>query len=341
MKKEKYNEMKELEKEGLVEEYNIDENRTLKESKKSLDKHQIIAILIVIVFILIGSLANIIFPGTVFAAVIDSSIGKFFDIVSLIKDKYVSILESISIILFVGILYYIISVLLRTITKKGTRGETVAVLATDILKFAAFIIALLLILSAWTVPTSTILAGAGIIGLAVSFGAQGLLEDVFAGLSIILEKQFSVGDFVEVGNFRGEVIEIGARNTRIRNVYGNVLIIANSDIREIVNLSEELSFAITELSIEYSADLLHVENIIKDALPDIKNKIPKIIKGPRFDGVEELGDNAVILRVIAHCEEKDRPEVRRMLNKELKLLLDQNNINIPFPQLVVHTKNEE
>ena len=80
------------------------------------------------------------------------------------------------------------------------------------------ILALILVLAAWNVPTPTILAGAGIIGLAVSFGAQGLLEDVFAGLSIIFERQFNVGDFVEVGGFRGEVIRIGARNTRITPV---------------------------------------------------------------------------------------------------------------------------
>jgi small-conductance mechanosensitive channel len=202
------------------------------------------------------------------------------------------------------------------------------------------VIALILVLSAWNVPTPTLLAGAGIVGLAISFGAQGLLEDVFAGLSIILEKQFVVGNFVEVGDFRGEVIEIGPRNTRIKNIYGNILIMANSDIREIVNLSEELSFAISEVSIEYSADIEKVEEIIKENLLAIKEKIPKVIAGPKYDGVDQLGDSAVIVRVIAHCEERDRIDVRRALNKELKILFDKNNISIPFPQLVIHHTKE-
>ena len=198
------------------------------------------------------------------------------------------------------------------------------------------VIGLILVLSAWNVPTPTLLAGAGIAGLAISFGAQGLLEDVFAGLSIIFEKQFVVGNFVEVDGFRGEVIEIGPRNTRIKNIYGNILIIANSDIREIINLSEDLSFAVSEISIEYGADLDKVEEIIKSNLPSIKEKFPQILVGPVYDGVDQLGDSAVVVRVIAHCEEKDRINVRRVLNKELKRVLDENGINIPFPQLVIH-----
>jgi small conductance mechanosensitive channel len=312
----------------------------MEEKKKNLDMHKWIILAIIIVFILIGSLTGILFPGTAFATVVDSSIGKFFDVVSLVKNNYINIIESVAIILFVGVLYYVISVLIGLLTVRSTRMETIGVLINSVIKFGFMVIALILILSAWNVPTPTLLAGAGIVGLAVSFGAQGLLEDVFAGLSIILEKQFVVGDFVVVGEFRGEVIEIGPRNTRIKNIYGNILIIANSDIREIINLSDDLSFAISEVSVEYSADIDKVEEIIKASFPAIKEAIPKIIEGPRYDGVEALGDSAVIVRVIAHCEEKDRIFVRRSLNKELKKVLDKNGINIPFPQLVIHQSKD-
>lgn len=311
-----------------------------KEKKSNLNLHKWIVVGIIILFILIGSLANIVFPDSAFASIVDNSIGKFFDVISLLKNNYINILESIAIILFIGILYYVVSVIIKLFTKNNSRKKTIGILIISIAKFGFMVIALILILSAWNVPTPTLLAGAGIVGLAISFGAQGLLEDVFAGLSIIFEKQFVVGNFVEVGDFRGEVIEIGPRNTRIKNIYGNILIMANSDIREIVNLSEELSFAISEISIEYSADLDKVEDVIKQNLPHIKEKIPQIVQGPIYDGVDQLGDSAVIVRVIAHCEEKDRLNVRRLLNKELKILLDKNGINIPFPQLVIHQANQ-
>ncbi|MGS0972773.1 MAG: mechanosensitive ion channel family protein [Candidatus Izemoplasmataceae bacterium] len=313
----------------------------MSEKKKSLTLQTWIALSIIIIFVLIGSLTGVLFPGTPFETVVNSSIGKFFDILGLIKNNYINILESIAIVLFIGILYYILSVLINWIIKASPRQATLAVLTSSIVKFLSIILALILILSAWNVPTPTILAGAGIIGLAISFGAQGLLEDVFAGLSIIFEKQFIVGDFVEVANFRGQVMEIGPRNTRIKNLNGNILIIANSDIREIVNLSEELSFAISEISIEYNSDLDKVEQVIKDSFPRIKELIPIIIDEPRYDGVEELGDSAVVIRVIAFCEEKDRLRLRRMLNKELKKVLDEHGIKIPFPQLVVHQATKE
>lgn len=313
----------------------------MSEKKKSLTLQTWIALSIIIIFVLIGSLTGVLFPGTPFETVVNSSIGKFFDILGLIKNNYINILESIAIVLFIGILYYILSVLINWIIKASPRQATLAVLTSSIVKFLSIILALILILSAWNVPTPTILAGAGIIGLAISFGAQGLLEDVFAGLSIIFEKQFVVGDFVEVSNFRGQVMEIGPRNTRIKNLNGNILIIANSDIREIVNLSEELSFAISEISIEYNSDLDKVEQVIKDSFPRIKELIPIIIDEPRYDGVEELGDSAVVIRVIAFCEEKDRLRLRRMLNKELKKVLDEHGIKIPFPQLVVHQATKE
>lgn len=306
---------------------------------KKLDIHKWIVLGIIVVFVLVGSLTPIFIPDTAFASVIEASIGRFFNLFDLIKNNYVNLLESIAIILFIGILYYILSVLTRLAIKRSARGDTIVVLITSIIKFACMVIALILVLAAWNVPTPTILAGAGIIGLAISFGAQGLLEDVFAGLSIIFERQFIVGDFVELQNFRGQVKEIGPRNTKIKDIYGNVLIIANSDIREIINLSEELSYAICEIGIEYSSDLDKVEQVIKENMDLIQEKIPYNVYSMIYDGVETLGDSSVVVRIIAHCEEKDRLQVRRALNKEMKLLFDKNNINIPFPQLVIHNNN--
>lgn len=315
----------------------------MKDKLKNLDFHKWVVLAIIIIFVLVGSLTNLI-PGvknTPFATVINGSIGKFFDVVSLVKNHYVHILESIAIILFMGILFYVVSTIIKLFTRKNNRSETIGTLVNSIARFAIMIITLILVLAAWDVPSGALAAGAGIVGLAVSFGTQGLLEDVFAGLSIIFEKQFVVGNFVEIDDFRGEVMEIGPRNTRIKDIYGNVLIIANSDIREIINLSDDLSYAISEISVEYSADINKVEEVIKSNLKKIAEKIPAIVAGPIYDGVDQLADSAIVIRVIAHCEEKDRLNVRRALNKELKVLFDENNINIPFPQLVLHKADKE
>lgn len=309
--------------------------------KRRISIKTILVLITIGIFILMGSLASVLFPGTAFESIIDNSIGKFFDIIGFFQNNYVVLLESIAILLFVFVLNYLLMLLVNLFTRKGKRGETLGVLFANIVKYVSILIAAFLILAAWGVQTPTLLAGAGIAGLAVSFGAQGILEDVFAGLSIIFQKQFVVGDIVEVNDFRGTVLEIGTKNTRIKDLNGNVLIIANSDIREIVNFSNELSIAISSISIEYSEDIVKVEKIIKDNLAAIKETIPEIIEGPIYQGVDELADSAVVVRVAAFVDEKNRLSVRRALNRELKILFDKHGINIPFPQLVLHQADLE
>lgn len=311
------------------------------QNKKKVSGKTIIVLIIIFVFIIVGSLSGVLFPGTVFENIVDNSIGKFFDLIGFFQNNYVSMIESVAILLFVFILNHILMLLVKLFTRKGKRAETLGVLFANITKYLSIVIAALLILSAWGVQTPTLLAGAGIAGLAVSFGAQGILEDVFAGLSIIFQKQFVVGDIVEVNDFRGSVLEIGPKNTRVMDIEGNVLIIANSDIREIVNLSAELSYAISIVSVAYEADLEKVEHILKEHLPEIKQTIPEIIKGPIYEGVEELADSGVNIRIVAGTREKHRLEVRRKLNRELKVLLDKYDIEIPFPQVVVHQAKQD
>lgn len=291
---------------------------------------------IIVVLILLGSLADVLFPGTTFSAIISNSIGKFFNIVRFLQNHYVTILESITILVFVWILNQMFLFLVNLLTRKGHRGETVGKLMSSVIRYTSFIIAAFLILSAWGVDTPTLLAGAGIIGLALSFGAQSLIEDILAGLFIIFERQFVVGDIVEINGTRGIVREIGIRTTKIVDLNGDVLIINNSDIRGIINTSVELSVAISDISVEYEADLKQVEEIIKKHLPEIKEQIPEIVEGPFYAGVDQLADSSVVIRVTAKCEEINRNKVRRALNRALKLVFDQEKINIPFPQLVIH-----
>ncbi len=306
-------------------------------NKSKQEKIRIIVISsIIFVLILIGSLADILFPNTTFSSIINNSIGKFFNIIKFITNHYVTILESITIFVFVWILNHVLLFLVNILTKKGHRGETVGKLLASVIRYASFIIAAFLILSAWGVQTPTLLAGAGIIGLALSFGAQSLIEDIIAGLFIIFERQFVVGDIVEVSSRRGIVREIGIRTTKIEDLNGDVLIINNSDIRGIINTSLEMSTAVTDISIEYGADLIKVETIITDFLPEMKKNIPEILDGPFYAGVDQLADSSIVMRISARCDEINKNKVRRKMNRELKLLFDKEHINIPFPQLVVH-----
>jgi small conductance mechanosensitive channel len=297
------------------------------------------SIIFVLVFLAIFS--GIIFPGTTFADIIDNSIGKFFNLFAFLKNNYVVLLENITIVIFIWILNKLLLLLVNVFTKKGHRSETIGDLLRSMVKYLSGIVAVFLILSAWGVQTPTLLAGAGIIGLALSFGAQSLIEDIFSGLFIIFEKQFSVGDVIQIGDFRGVVKDIGIRITRFEDLNGDVKIINNSDIRGAINTSNALSPAICDISISYGADIEQVEGIIKKNLDKIREKIPEIVEGPFYFGVEKLADSSVVLRVVARTEETKKKNVLRALNKEMKVLFDKNGIEIPFPQLVVHSDKKE
>jgi len=231
--------------------------------------------------------------------------------------------------------------LLNVIIKKGGRLGVVAEICRSFLKYGIVIAGVFLILNAWGVETRTLLAGAGILALAISFGAQSLIEDTISGIFLLFEKQFAVGDVVQVGDFRGIVKSIGLRVTKIEDINGDLKIINNSDIRGAINTSAAPSPAICDISISYDQDIRKVEEIILANLPGIQSRIPDIVEGPFYKGVQKLADSAVVIRIYARCPELKRYQVMRDLNREMKLLFDEYGIEIPYNQLVVHMNKEE
>ena len=145
-----------------------------------------------------------------------------------------------------------------------------------------------------------------------------------------------MGDIIQVGGSKGTVLEIGVRTTKINDGSGNILVLRNSNISNMVNMTKETSFAAVEVGIEYGESLERVENILSKELPNIKKRLPAIIDGPFYKGVTMLADNSVNIKIVAECAEKDRLPLTNDLNREMKLLFDKYEISIPFPQVVVN-----
>lgn len=217
-----------------------------------------------------------------------------------------------------------------------TKGRAIVDLLCSLIKYAAVIVLLFFILRTVGVDTTALLAGIGILGLVVGLGAQPLIADIIAGLFIVFENVFEVGDIIVVDGFRGTVREVGIRTTKFEDAGGNIKIVNNADIKTLINMTKSLSVASCEMSIEYGESLERVEAILAEALPKIKEAIPEIKEGPYYKGVSALADSSVNLKFIAKCEEGARYQVERDLNRQFKLLFDKNNINIPFPQVVVN-----
>lgn len=239
------------------------------------------------------------------------------------------------IIFFLGV-SWIVRFALRQLAKPLKKGKAIVDITCSLVKYTALIVLLFFILKSFGVDTTAILAGIGILGLIVGLGAQPLIADILAGLFIVFEKLFDVGDIIVVDGFRGTVKEIGIRTTQVIDAGGNIKIMNNADLKSIINMTNQLSLAICDISIEYGESLERVEAIMKENLPNIKEAIPDIKEGPYYKGVAELGDSAVIIRFVANCEEGSKYQVERDMNRQFKLLFDKYNINIPFPQIVVN-----
>ncbi len=221
-------------------------------------------------------------------------------------------------------------------TAMGSRGETVCRLVASFIKYATIIGMLYYCLSLLGVDTTTLLASAGILSIAISFGAKELVSDILSGLFIIFEGEFRVGDIITVGTWTGTVVEIGVRTTKVMNGAQNIKVIRNSNVSDIVNMTKQLSYTWVDVGIEYSESLERVEAILARELPAFAQTIPAIVRGPFYKGVVSLGESSVNIRIMVQCAEKDRGQVERDLNREIKLLFDRYDIGMPFPQIVVN-----
>lgn len=225
---------------------------------------------------------------------------------------------------------------LAKIVFRSKKGKTISRLLVSFIKWAIALTAVFFILDAWGVPATATLTGAGVLALIIGLGSQSLVADILAGIFIVFEGEFQVGDIVIIDGWRGEVKEIGMRTTKLLDAGGNVKIVNNSEIKTIINQTQELSLAKANVSVSYNVRIEKVEAAIADNIAKIKEKIPAIEEGPFYKGVTELGESGVGLLFVAKCKEDDIYQVQRDLNREIKIMFDDNNIEIPFNQLVVH-----
>ena len=238
---------------------------------------------------------------------------------------------------FIWIGYGVLALLLKL--PKETRARTVCSLTRSILSYAAVLLSVYFGLRALGVDVTASLASVGVVTLIIGFGAQSLIEDVLTGIFLIAEGRYNVGDILVLDDFRGKVVDISVRTTTLEDAGGNHKIINNSEIRNFQNRSQKTSLAVSTVSVGYDADLRAGEAVIADALPAMCEENRAVfLDVPQYIGVEELGESGVVLKFIVSATEENVFAARRALNRSLKLLFDEKGIDIPYPQLTVHTK---
>jgi len=237
----------------------------------------------------------------------------------------------------VWLCYTVLRLILQAVGRRGGRTSSVTTMLIGVCKYLAGIVAVIWGLSVLGVNTAAVLAGVGIVGLILGFGAQSLIEDIITGMFIIFEGQYAVGDVIILDDFRGVVRSIGVRTTTIEDVGGNLKVVNNSDIRNFQNRSRIDSLAVCEVSVSYDTDLRKLEKLLADSLPGLYAGHEDIYLGaPRYLGVDELADSGMILRIVVPAREENIFIARRQLNRDIRVLFADKGVEIPFPQIVVH-----
>lgn len=223
------------------------------------------------------------------------------------------------------------------------REETLYRIFTGTITTVLWIVVAMMILSEFGVDIGPLIAGAGVIGLAVGFGGQYLVRDVVTGLFIILENQYRVGDSIEVSGLSGKVEDISLRATILRDLNGIVHHIPHGEITTVSNKSKGFSRINVDVGIGYGANIdkaIEVINRIGEEMFKDKNCCNDLVEAPYFLRVEELADSAVVLKVVGDVRPSKQFVVAGEFRKRIKEEFDKEGIEIPFQQMVVHKPAE-
>lgn len=214
------------------------------------------------------------------------------------------------------------------------RENTLLKLLESALAYVVYFSAGMAVLAEISIDVRGLLAGAGVLGLAVGFGAQSLVKDVITGFFIIFENQFSVGDYVKIGTAEGIVEEIGLRTTKIKSFTGEVSILPNGTISQVVNYSMENSLAIVDVTIPFELGIEKTEKLIEEYLTILGKNYEEFISSPKLIGAQDFTETEVVVRIIAETKPMCHFDGARTISIGLKKYLEQKGIDIRYPTLI-------
>jgi small conductance mechanosensitive channel len=236
------------------------------------------------------------------------------------------------------------AVSVRAAARAATLGNVLHSLATGVV----WAIAALTILGEVGINLGPLVAGAGIVGVALGFGAQSLVQDFLAGIFILVEDQYGVGDIIDVGEdggvpVSGTVESVSLRTTRLRSVNGTVWHVPNGTIPRVGNMSQQWARALLDISVGYTADIAQAQAVIKDVADEVWRDADwsgSVLEEPEVWGIEDLGADGVTIRLVVKTRPSEQFKVMRELRSRIKLALDAAGVEIPFPQRTVWVRRD-
>ena len=247
----------------------------------------------------------------------------------------------IIIIIISLILYNIGKLIISKILVNGKNAyevkkrKTVVSIIESIYKYLLFLIAIICILELYGIDTASLIAGLGIAGAVAGLALQDTLKDIIGGISIIMDNYYVVGDYININNFTGQIIEFGLKSTKVKNVNGEVLIFANRSVDKVINISQKKANLIINIPTAYEEKSTKVEKVLNKIIDEIKT-MNYVFNNCSYLGISELGSSEVIYTISVECSQEHQWEVKRKVLKLVKDTYDKEKIKIPYKQIEVH-----
>lgn len=222
----------------------------------------------------------------------------------------------------------------RRLSVDPKKAKTMEALIKSMLRYLVYFVTAITILAELGIRTDSLLASAGIVGLAVGFGAQSLVRDVLTGFFIIFEDQFVIGDYIETAGVAGYVEEMGFRVTKLRDFSGVIHILPNGEVGKVTNHTRGNRTAMVDIAVAYEEDIDIVEAILAETLKQVACELPVIVEGPKVLGITELGPSQMVFRLWAKTLPMEQWAVERAIRRAVKLAFSQAGIEMPYPHIV-------
>lgn len=253
------------------------------------------------------------------------------------------VITTICIIVCSLILYFILKQIMSNFFIKKARNRsnrkalTILTILNNIIKYIILIIALLTILATWGVDTKALIASLGVAGAVAGLALQDMIKDFLGGADVLTEDQFQVGDNIQIGDFRGNVIYLGMKTTKIRANTGEVKIIANRNVNDVINYSIMNSICVVDIGLSYDNKIEESEKVLQKAIDNASKKVNYLQRPITILGIEKLNNDSVVYRIEAEVPPLKNFEFNRILLKEVLKEAEANNLTLSYNKVDVHS----
>ena len=248
------------------------------------------------------------------------------------------LIVSLIIVILGFLIYFLLKCLINKILDKrkyvSKKKKTYLKLFKSIFKYVILIVVVVLVLQVNGINVTSIIAGLGIASVIAGFALQDAIKDIIMGFNIIVDEYYSVGDVVRIGEIEGKVLELGLKSTKMIDINtNNTFVIANREISKSLVVSTQFDI---DIPIPYKEKISRVESIIEEIISQVKDL--KNITNIEYRGLNKFGESAIYYKIRMYAKAEYQPQLKRDINRIIKLELDKNNIDIPYMQVDIHNK---